>query len=201
VTLSLLLAGRRVAASPRRRPDADGVRTRGFTLVLSRGARRTLLRRRSLRVIAIATARDLAERTFSVLPSGPPSNGRPLPSGGESGGSSLSDRRAPRILIRPRRARVSSKGIVALGATCPTGELSCRVQLRLELRRGTVATRTLTLVGGRIRSFRLQLSPAARRRLARQRSLRVVAAANASDRAGNRATTRTSVWLLAPRRR
>jgi hypothetical protein len=156
-----------------------------------------------VRAVDAAGSRDPtpAERTFSVLPSGPPSNGRPLPSGGESGGSSLSDRRAPRILIRPRRARVSAKGIVALRAACPTGELSCRVQLRLQLRRGTVATRTLTLVGGRIRSFRLQLSPAARRRLARQRSLRVVAAANASDRAGNRATTRTSVWLLAPRRR
>jgi hypothetical protein len=63
VTLSLLLAGRRVAV---RTLTVPGGRTRGFTLVLSRGARRTLLRRRSLRVIAVATARDLAGNRAST---------------------------------------------------------------------------------------------------------------------------------------
>jgi hypothetical protein len=135
-----------------------------------------------------------AERTFTVQPATPPSNGEPPPSGGESGGP-------PRILVRPRRARVSTKGAVSLRATCPSGELSCRVQLRLRLGSGYVATRTLSMAGGTTRSFRLQLSRGARRQLARNGSLRVTAVATARDEAGNQATARTAVRLLAPRRR
>jgi hypothetical protein len=74
------------------------------------------------------------------------------------------------------------------------------VTLRLRLAGRQVATRTLTVNGGRARTFTLKLSRSARRALVRKRSLRATAVAAARDRAGNRATTRTSIRLLAPGR-
>jgi hypothetical protein len=44
----------------------------------------------------------------------------------------------------------------------------------------------------------LKLNASARRALARKRSLRVTAIATARDSAGNGATTRTSIRLIAP---
>ena len=154
-----------------------------------------------------------------VLSATPPSNGRP---GGESGGRlpatgatapggagpggaaappAASDGRAPRILVRPRRARASARGAVVLRATCPSDEINCRVHLRLRLGSDYVATRTLSVVGGATRTFRLQLRRSARRRLARKGSLRVIAVIAGRDAAGNQATARTAIRLLAPRRR
>jgi hypothetical protein len=140
-----------------------------------------------------------AERMFTVPDSTPPPNAQP--SGGESGGVLGSDRTAPRIIIRPRRARVSTNGSVSLRVSCPAGESTCRVQLRLRLGRRYVATRTLSMAGGTTRSFRLKLSRYARRQLARTTSLRTSAVATARDAAGNQSTARMAVRLLAPRRR
>jgi hypothetical protein len=147
-----------------------------------------------------------AERIFTVLApsqgSGKPTTGPESgPAGGKGGQTPGSDRRAPRILVRTRVARASTAGNVSLRATCPQGEVSCRVRLRLRLGRGYVATRTQTLKGGETRSFRLRLRRAARIQLANDGSLRVTAVAAARDAAGNKATVRTAVRLLAPRRR
>jgi hypothetical protein len=140
-----------------------------------------------------------AERTFTVLSATPPPSGGPA---GETGGTTLtSDRIAPRIRVRPRRARVSANGVVSLRATCPATERSCRVQLRLRLGHQTVATRTLRMAGGKTLSFRLKLSHHARRALRRDGSLRVTAVTTARDAAGNQSTARMAVRLLAPRRR
>jgi hypothetical protein len=57
------------------------------------------------------------------------------------------------------------------------------------------------VAGGETRRVSLRLNSGARRALARSRSLRVVAVATARDAAGNRATTRTRIRVLAPRRR
>ena len=72
--------------------------------------------------------------------------------------------------------------------------------LRLQLAGRTVATRTLTVTAAGPRSFALRLSRGARRALVRKRSLRVTAVAAARDLAGNRATTRNPIRLLAPGR-
>jgi hypothetical protein len=117
------------------------------------------------------------------------------------GSQSGTDRLAPRVIVRPRRARVSRTGAATLRASCPSGELRCRVRLRLRLGSVYVATRTLTLAGGTTRSFRLRLSRGARLRLARKRSLRVTAVTTSRDAAGNQVTARMAVRLLAPRRR
>ena len=92
-------------------------------------------------------------------------------------------------------------GTATLRASCPSGELSCRVRLRLRLGRAYVATRTLSLAGGTTRSFRLRLGRGARLRLARKGSLRVTAVTTSRDAAGNQVTARMAVRLLAPRRR
>jgi hypothetical protein len=172
-----------------------------------------------VRAIDTAGAIDptASERAFTVAsataPGGqlPPPGGEsgrprataPTPAGGGvlGGSQSGTDRLAPRVIVRPRRARVSRTGAATLRASCPSGELRCRVRLRLRLGSVYVATRTLTLAGGTTRSFRLRLSRGARLRLARKRSLRVTAVTTSRDAAGNQVTARMAVRLLAPRRR
>jgi hypothetical protein len=55
--------------------------------------------------------------------------------------------------------------------------------------------------GGRTRTVSLKLKRNARHKLARARSLRVIAVAAARSTAGQRATTRMRIRILAPRRR
>jgi hypothetical protein len=102
--------------------------------------------------------------------------------------------------VTPRTVRASRGGTVTLRVACPRSAGSCRIALRLELAHHTIATKTLTVSGGKTRNVALKLTRAARRELPRKRSLRVTAIATTSDRAGHRATTRTSILLLAPRR-
>jgi hypothetical protein len=55
--------------------------------------------------------------------------------------------------------------------------------------------------GGKTRRVSLRLARRPLRRLRRSGSLRVMALATGRDTAGNRATTRTRIVLLAPKRR
>ena len=105
---------------------------------------------------------------------------------------------APRVRVGPRGVRVSRNGAARLVVACPAQEQRCLVGVRLRLARRDVAKGTVTVSGGRRRSITLRLSASARRALARHRSLRVTAIATARDVAGNRATTRTSIRLIAP---
>jgi hypothetical protein len=121
---------------------------------------------------------------------GPPSSGAPAP-----------DRVAPRVRVRPRRLRASQRGLVRLRVRCPRSEQFCRVDLKLRRAGATLARKRFRVAGGSTRRVTLRLKRATRRRLSRLGSLRAVAVAAARDAAGNRATTRTRVRLLAPRRR
>ena len=154
-----------------------------------------------------------AARTFAIVPATSPGTNTPPAGGGETGGTGTkpgggvlddnvtSDRSAPRMVLRTRRARANADGVVKLRATCPQGEVRCRVTLRLRLHGRSIGTRTLALAGGETKRFRIQLRRSARRELANEGSLRVTAAATARDDAGNEATVRTAVRLLAPRGR
>jgi hypothetical protein len=115
--------------------------------------------------------------------------------------SASASRRGPRVRVTPRTVRATHAGTVSLRVSCPRSARSCRISLRLQRGRRVVASGTLTVSGGEARSVTLKLSRAARRDLARKRSLLVTAIAAARDKAGHRATTRTSIRLLAPRRR
>ena len=127
----------------------------------------------------------------------PPTGGTaPLPAE-----SPASDRVAPRVRVRPTRVRASRRGLIRLQVSCPAAELRCHVDLRVRSARTTVARKSFQVAGGRTRLVALRLNQSTRRRLARAGSLRAVVMAAARDSASNRATTRTSIRLLAPRRR
>jgi hypothetical protein len=123
------------------------------------------------------------------------------PAAGAAGSSAAANAAAgPRVGVSPRTIRASKTGVVKLRVACPRGTGGCRVALRLELGRRAVAKKTVTVRAGASRTVALTLSRAARRDLLRRHSLRVTAVAVATDRGGKRATTRTSVLLLAPRK-
>ena len=64
-----------------------------------------------------------------------------------------------------------------------------------------LAQQTVTVAGGKTATVALHLTRAARTQLARARALSVDVVTAARDAAGNRATGRTRIKLLAPRRR
>jgi hypothetical protein len=118
-------------------------------------------------------------------------------SGTATGGPASAVRLLSRVRVGPRRARVSGNGVFRLRVSCPQGGQRCRVTLRLRLAGRNVAGGMVTVSGGKSRSVRLKLNASARRALARKRSLRVIAVVTARDRAGNQATTRTGLRLVA----
>jgi hypothetical protein len=127
--------------------------------------------------------------------------GAAAPGAGSSGpvtGTAVRDKLAPKVVISPRSVRVSSSGRVTLKVKCPAGETSCLVVLRLKLNGSTVAKTTTTIGGGRTVRVALTLSGAARAKLAKRSSLKVSASAQATDAAGNRKVTTTSVTLKRP---
>ena len=134
------------------------------------------------------------------VPASPPPAGGTMPPAGAPL-LSAPDRLAPRVRVRPRRVRVSRRGLVVVRVSCPRGERVCRVDLRLRRRGAALAGKRFRVAGGTTRRVSLRLNRDARRRLVRSGLLRVVAVAAARDAAGNRATTRTRIRLQAPRRR
>jgi hypothetical protein len=134
---------------------------------------------------------------------GGPGNGTEGGSGTtpKSSTSATRDRKAPKVTIVKRTVRASKNGVVTLRVTCPTGEVRCRVDLRLLRGKRQLVRKSLTVSGGKAANVTLRLTRADRLRLVRLRSLLVDAAATARDAAGNHATTKTRIRLLAPRRR
>ena len=136
-----------------------------------------------------------ATRTFTV--SAPPAGG----GGGNqppSGGGGPVDTKAPRVLVSGRTLKVSRRGVAKLRIRCPRTEVSCSITATLRSGGRRIARRTLTVEGGVTRTFRLQLSRAARRSLAARGKLRVKAVIFAVDAAGNDRTTTRRVTLRAP---
>jgi N,N-dimethylformamidase beta subunit-like, C-terminal/Domain of unknown function (DUF4082)/Bacterial Ig-like domain/Bacterial Ig domain len=121
--------------------------------------------------------------------------------GSGTGSSGSSAGAGPRVSPSARTLRMSKAGTVRLRIACPLKARSCRVQLRLRLGRRDIATKTLTVKGGKSTTVTLKLSSAARGDLRRKRSLQVTAIVTARDKAGHAATTRTPIRLLAPARR
>jgi hypothetical protein len=96
---------------------------------------------------------------------------------------------------------VSRRGLVVVQVSCPRGEQVCHVDLRLRRRGAALAGKSFRVAGGTTRRVSLRLNRDARRRLVRSGPLQVAAVAVARDAAGNQATTRTRIRLVAPRRR
>ena len=90
---------------------------------------------------------------------------------------------------------------MTLRVACPSGEVRCKVDLRLRRGKRQLVRKSLTVAGGKAANVTLRLTPSDRVRLVRVRMLLVDAAASARDVAGNHATTTTRIRLLAPRKR
>jgi hypothetical protein len=151
-----------------------------------------------------------ATRAFTTLATGAipgggsSGGGAQVPGGGEGstlGGSSALDRSAPHVTIAGRTLRASAKGVVTVRVSCPRSEATCRVELRLTHAGRRLARKTITIAGGKSASVALQIVKNGRVSLARRRTLMTEVTATARDAAGNQATTRTPIRLLAPRRR
>jgi len=128
----------------------------------------------------------------------PPDGAAPgAPPGGAAGAGAGGGAR--RLVVGPRRARMSRRGVVRLRVTCPRGRArACAVRLRLRLAGRRIAGARATVPSGVTKRVKLTLRPAARRRVRRAGSLRVTAVARL---AGTAAPVRRTIRLLAPRRR
>ena len=129
----------------------------------------------------------------------PPPPGSQPP--GQPSGNAPADRAKPRLKVRTKRARVSRKGKVVLRARCPKTEVRCRIAVKLRHKGKRIASGRKTVAGGKTAKITVRLTRAARRKLARAGSLKAQAVWTTRDAAGNKATKRTRVKLLAPRPR
>jgi hypothetical protein len=132
-------------------------------------------------------------RTFSIA--GPQSGG----GGGSSagGGNSQSpnvDKTAPKVSLVAKSLKASKKGAVSFTVGCPATEATCKVTLKLKNGSKTVASKTVTVKGGKTKTVTLQLNKAMRQQL-KHRSMKVSSVLTATDAAGNKKTTSKKVTL------
>jgi hypothetical protein len=130
-------------------------------------------------------------RTFSIA--GQQSGGGNSGGGGSSQPSSV-DKAAPKVTLVARSLKASKKGTVTFTVGCPATETSCQITLKLKNGKKTVASKTVTVKGGKTKPVALQLNKATRR-LLKHRSLKVSAVLTATDAAGNTKTTSKKVTL------
>jgi hypothetical protein len=122
--------------------------------------------------------------------------GSPAPPPGATGEPAHT--RPPAVLQGSPRPRTSRRGRVKLQVACRSRTRACRVTLRLEHRRRTVAHRRAVVPAGTTRTVALRLSPQARRKLATRGRLKVRAIlVNRTGTARIRSATRLT--LRAPR--
>jgi hypothetical protein len=129
-------------------------------------------------------------RTFSIASS---------PSGGGSagGGNSQSpsvDKTAPKVTLVAKSLKASKKGAVSFTVGCPATETTCKITLKLKNGAKTVASKTVTVKGGKTKTVTLQLNKATRQQL-KHRSLKLSSVLSATDAAGNKKTTTRKVTL------
>jgi hypothetical protein len=129
-------------------------------------------------------------RTFSIASS---------QSGGGSGGggssqSSNVDKTAPKVTLVAKSLRASKKGAVSFTVGCPATESTCKITLKLKNGAKTVASKTVTVKGGKSKTVTLQLNKATRQQL-KHRSLKLSSVLAATDAAGNKKVTSKKVTL------
>lgn len=128
-------------------------------------------------------------RTFSIASS--------QSGGGSGGGSSQSssvDKTAPKVTLVAKSPKASKKGTVSFTVGCPATEATCQVTLKLKNGAKTVASKTVTIKGGKSKTVTLQLNKATRQQL-KHRSLKLSSVLTATDAAGNKKTTSKKVTL------
>jgi hypothetical protein len=116
-------------------------------------------------------------------------------SGTSGGGNSAADTTAPKVTFAAKSLRVSKKGTVSFTVGCPSTESSCSVKVTLKDGKKTIASKTVTVKGGKTKTVTLTLSKAAKRLLAKRHSLKVSSVVKATDAAGNHRTTTKKLTL------
>lgn len=116
-----------------------------------------------------------------------------------SGGTSSVDKTAPKVSVVARSLRASKKGTVSFRVRCPATEKSCKVTLQLKRGGSVVASKTVTVLGGKTVTVTLKLAKAVRKQLASHGRLKVTAVTTARDAAGNKKTAKQSMTLRAPK--
>jgi hypothetical protein len=111
------------------------------------------------------------------------------------------DRTKPRVTLKRWTVRADRKGRITLRVKCPKTEIRCRIDLRLQAKGKRIARSRFVVKGGKTHATVLKLSRKLRRKLARGKSVELVARIIARDAAGNRRTTSTRVRVLPPRKR
>jgi hypothetical protein len=114
------------------------------------------------------------------------------------GGSSLvADKTAPKVSLVAKSLRASKSGTVSFRVGCPATEQSCKIKLQLKKAGKSVASKTVTVKGGKTVTLTLQLNKATRA-LLKHASVKVSAVMTATDAAGNRRTTTRKLTLRRP---
>jgi hypothetical protein len=116
-------------------------------------------------------------------------------SGTSGGGNSATDKTAPKVAFAAKSLRASKKGTVSFTVGCPGTESSCTVKVTLKNGKKSVASKTVTVKGGKTKTVTLTLSSAAKKLLAKRHSLKVSSVVTASDAAGNHRTTTKTFTL------
>jgi hypothetical protein len=105
-------------------------------------------------------------------------------------------RKAPRVRLMQRKARVSRKGFVRLRLRCPRTAAKCRTRVRIRHRGRVIAKRTVILKGGKTTKVKLRLTRRARTKLAKAGSLRVNVVLRVSARGRTPTVTKKQIRLL-----
>jgi hypothetical protein len=129
----------------------------------------------------------------------------PAAGGGGGGGGSASpppvgapvDTTAPKVTFKALSSRVSKTGKVTVRVGCPASETSCKIAVALKSGRTTLASKKVTVNGGKTANVSLRLSRAARRQLAKRGHLKVKAVIGATDSAGNKSSKTLQLTLRA----
>jgi hypothetical protein len=120
---------------------------------------------------------------------------------GTSTSGGAAGRKAPRVTISKRTVRASRSGKVTVRVSCPRSAQHCQVNLVLRRAGRQLGHRLVTVGGGKTAKVTVRLTRAARKQLARARSLKVDVVATSTAAARSRVITRAQIRLLAPGRR
>ena len=145
----------------------------------------------SLEKVAIALRRRHQHPATGGGPSGGSGGGGG--GGSSSGGNSYVDKTAPKVTFVAKSLRRPKKGTVSFTVGCPATEKSCKVKVSLKNGTKTVASKTVTIKGGKTKTVTLTAEHGHQEAAAKRHSLKLSRVVSATDAAGNTKTTSKKV--------
>jgi hypothetical protein len=127
--------------------------------------------------------------------------GKPSTGGGGNPPPIVVDTTPPNVRVTVRFLRATRNGLVKLRIYCPATEVRCRVTLRIKQGDRVLAQKTLTVKGGKKRTFVLKLSKPTLRTLIQKGRVKATVRVTARDAANNTKRTSKRITLLRPKHR